>query len=357
MLPLIHQETVVGAMVILHHERCWRRDERQHLQQVADGVAAGYVLERQNHWLQQQLQVKRQLQGQQSEVFHNLLHQFRNPLTALGTFGKLLLKRLPTEDPNRTIATSIVRESERLSDLVQDFDHTVEMGDASWQSGAAAETAGLTTDERPPALTGERSPTQLLPAAEDRLTAGLGHELTLVTQPLRPLLEPLVALGQTLAVDRQIQFVGVLPAMPQTVAVDAQALQEVIRNLLDNALKYAGAGNWAWLQAAVRIGDTARVGIAVGDTGDGIPLVDQARLFERYYRGIQADGQLPGTGLGLAIARDLVTQMQGEIELISPLSTAAQTWVPPEVQAQGFPRAGTLFIVWLPAVEATEVLG
>lgn len=367
-LPLMHQETVVGAMVILHHERHWQRHEQQYLQQVADGIAAGYILERQNQWLQQQLQTKRQIQGQQSEIFHNLLHQFRNPLTALGTFGKLLVKRLPSEDPNRSIATSIVRESERLSGLVKDFDHTVEIGDSHWQSVNDLDQQSPNTqpDSKPTyelpsesALSGNPLPAQLPPVAGQHVPAGLGHELTLVRQPLKPLVEPLLILSKTLAAERQLNFAGQLPSIPLTVTVDTQAFQEVVRNLLDNALKYARPDDWVWLQVqADRTAAPTRVGIAIGDTGAGIPLADQARLFERNYRGVQAQGNIPGTGLGLAIAKDLITQMQGEIELISPLSIAHLDWVPPAVQTQHFPHpsppsqgkalGGTLFIIWIP---------
>jgi signal transduction histidine kinase len=62
-------------------------------------------------------------------------------------------------------------------------------------------------------------------------------------------------------------------------------------------------------------------GIAIGDTGPGIPLADQAHIFERHYRGVQADGQTPGTGLGLAIVKDLITAMEGHIDIISPYSS------------------------------------
>ncbi|MEO0540016.1 MAG: sensor histidine kinase [Cyanobacteria bacterium P01_A01_bin.105] len=382
-LPLIHQDAVVGAMVVIHHERRWRRNEQRQLQQVADTVAAGYVLERQSQWLQQQLRTKRQLQGQQSEIFHNLLHQFRNPLTALGTFGKLLVRRLPAEDPNHAIANSMVRESQQLSALVKDFDQTVEMGDADWQSlddrldDSLDDTVldamaldGLTVEGRGRLAAGdsEAARPSLPAAAPQSLPAGLGHALTLTDQALLPLMEPLLALGQTLAVDRQLRFYGVLPSADLRVRVDAQALQEVTRNLLDNALKYASPGDWVWLAGIVdaRPGDTRpggnppgppRVGIAVGDTGAGIPVADQPHLFERRYRGVQSEGSIPGTGLGLAIAQDLVTQMDGQIELLSPITSA--DWVPADIRFQVMAGAGgsllrgTLFIVWLPLISAS----
>ncbi|MGB6017249.1 MAG: ATP-binding protein, partial [Nodosilinea sp.] len=85
-------------------------------------------------------------------------------------------------------------------------------------------------------------------------------------------------------------------------------------------------------------------GIAVGDTGAGIPPDDQLQLFTRYFRGVQAQGNIHGTGLGLAIVQDLVKGMGGHVDLISPVH--GTPWLPPE--AAGYPsHPGTLFVVWL----------
>ena len=124
-------------------------------------------------------------------------------------------------------------------------------------------------------------------------------------------------------------------------------------NLLDNALKYARPDDWVWLQVNSPKPTAWQIGIAIGDTGPGIPIEDQPPLFERSYRGIQANSDIPGTGLGLAIAQELAAQMQGRIELISPLSAAAQAWIPPMVLANRSltDSPGTLFILWLPIAD------
>ncbi|MEO0539568.1 MAG: hypothetical protein AAFZ80_01755, partial [Cyanobacteria bacterium P01_A01_bin.105] len=70
-----------------------------------------------------------------------------------------------------------------------------------------------------------------------------------------------------------------------------------------------------------------------------------------------SEGSIPGTGLGLAIAQDLVTQMDGQIELLSPITSA--DWVPADIRSQVMAEAGgpllrgTLFIVWLPLISAS----
>ncbi|MEO0457798.1 MAG: GAF domain-containing sensor histidine kinase [Cyanobacteria bacterium P01_A01_bin.114] len=339
-MPLMYTDMMVGLMVVIRHQHQWHEEERSHLQQVADGVAAGCVLDRRNHWSEQRLQDKRALQSHQSEVFHNLLHQFRNPLTALGTFGKLLQRRLSAEDPNSSIADGIVRESQRLKALVSDFDETVDLGDVELKQDLE--------------LQPDRSP--VLPeASSPALLPGLGHTLTQVPLSLAALLEPLLTVTQTVAHEKQIQMWVDIQTASAVVIADRQALQEVVSNLLDNAIKYSPSGAWVWLQTGFQRTEGAQdyQGILVGDTGPGIPAEDRAQLFQRYYRGAQAKGPITGTGLGLAIAQELMIQMQGSLEMISPIW--GTPWVPEALKQgiqqgtqQSSPGPGTAFVIWVP---------
>ena len=74
-------------------------------------------------------------------------------------------------------------------------------------------------------------------------------------------------------------------------------------------------------------------GVAIEDTGCGIPIEDQKHIFKRHYRGVQEKGEITGSGLGLAIVKDLVTQMQGLIEFVSPIDETS--------------KIGSKFTVWL----------
>ena len=107
--------------------------------------------------------------------------------------------------------------------------------------------------------------------------------------------------------------------------------------MIDNGLKYTRGGDKIQLDLEMKYltPEAKMLGIAISDTGCGIPQADQKRIFERHYRGIQAQSQIPGTGLGLAIANELVTRMHGEIELISPNNLSED-------------NPGTTLIVWLP---------
>lgn len=333
-IPLIHQEIVMGVLVILRLDRPWEASEQQYLQTVSTSLAAGCFLDRQNQWLRQRLNTKQTLQGEQSEIFHNLLHQFRNPLTAIGTFGKLMLRRLSQDDPNYRLADGIVRESQHLKELVTDFDAAVDIGDADIAQEVRYPLLpeSTDTDSRP-----------LLPA--------LGRSLECTPQLLSRILHPLITVTVAAASERNRQFwhTPIKNFSEKLVVIDAQAVQEVIANLLDNAFKYAPSDAWVWL--LVGLHKENYLGLVVGDSGPGIPLDDQTHLFKRHYRGVQAQGTVAGTGLGLSIAKDLVTQMGGYIDLVSPIWSQALPlpWLPTVLQQYVSPTDnGTVFIVWLP---------
>ncbi|MEM9091023.1 MAG: GAF domain-containing sensor histidine kinase [Cyanobacteria bacterium P01_F01_bin.53] len=362
-VPLVYTEVVVGLLISVRRDRAWHSEEQQHIELVAQSLAAGCVLERRNHWLQTQLAHKRGLQSRQSEVFHNLLHQFRNPLTAVSTFSQLLVKRLEPEDPNQPIATGIVRESKRLKELVAHFDEAVAIGDADLanETSAASRLPGVL-----PAAQALLAPTLQVMSPddtelghdavtnEDVLGAGLGHPLTLSAQYLPDIVDPILAVAQIVSEEKGVDLRCQVASDTPAVWGEEEALGEVVSNLVDNAIKYSPPGAQVWVQTGVsRVGQVGHYqGVVVGDTGPGIPAVDQQRLFERNYRGVQAQGDIPGTGLGLAIAQSLVQEMQGAIEVISP--AAGTPWMPQQDVAgrDGEDELpGTVFIVWLLEVE------
>jgi len=106
------------------------------------------------------------------------------------------------------------------------------------------------------------------------------------------------------------------PAIPR-VSADAERLMRVLRNLIDNALRYTPAGGR--VQVAARLDGAGRpaVRVAVRDTGPGLPEGESERVFERFYRSARArtrtdthasggSRSTSGAGLGLTIARGLV---------------------------------------------------
>ena len=90
----------------------------------------------------------------------------------------------------------------------------------------------------------------------------------------------------------------------------------MIRNLIDNAIKYTPTGGSVTIQTFPTAADGGGVEIHVSDTGIGIPLEHQARVFERFYR-VDPAHTIPGTGLGLAIVKEVIEAYGGKVQLDS----------------------------------------
>src|SRR5688500_17611955 len=145
-----------------------------------------------------------------------------------------------------------------------------------------------------------------------------------------------------LAESKQVEFrVSLDPVLPKTMFTDIKRLQQIIKNLLSNAFKFALVGNVTisiapavegWSPEAGELDRSERVvAFKVSDTGIGISTEKQQIIFEAFQ---QADGSTSrkygGTGLGLAISRELSKLLGGEIKLVSA------------------PGAGSVFTLYLP---------
>lgn len=366
-LPLIHEGVVMGLLVTSREDRPWNEKELATIERIARTLSIAYIMDQRRAWFEQQLTQASRLKAQQRDRLDDLLHQLRNPLTALRTFGKLLFKRLLPGDRNRDLASSLLRESDRLQELLKEFDTYLD-----------------TSETEQPAL--------LLPAAErpeasPRLGTGNWRRVTgeesspsVIPLSITAVLEPLIDTAQAIAQERNLLLSAVIPRDLPLVQGNPKGLREVLSNLIDNALKYtpAGgkidirvnvltqtphrqtwamgtdeglplAGNGATQSIGTGTQPEQRLAILISDTGPGIPPQDLEHLFERHYRGVQASTTIPGSGLGLAIAKELIEQMQGEIEVYSPAQPvwAKQSWESQKNQNQNQPVRGTTFIVWL----------
>jgi two-component system, OmpR family, sensor histidine kinase KdpD len=92
--------------------------------------------------------------------------------------------------------------------------------------------------------------------------------------------------------------------------VDFEFIQQVIRQLLDNALKYSPAGSELAISARV---ENEKIVVSIADHGYGITENEQDRIFEKFYRGQEQRGNVAGTGLGLSIAKGIVEAHGGKI--------------------------------------------
>ena len=211
----------------------------------------------------------RRLERVRQDFVANVSHEFKTPLTAIQGFAETLLAG----------ALEDAQHNRRFLEIIRDH---------------AARLAALTND--------------LLKLA--RIEAGK-LELEFGPVNLFEIVERCTETALLKASRKQIALeADVAPGMPLVLG-DAGLLREVLQNLLDNAVQYTPAGG--------RIKVTATTGareavVAVEDSGIGIPLADQERIFERFYR-VDAgrSREAGGTGLGLSIAKHIVEAHGGRL--------------------------------------------
>jgi two-component system phosphate regulon sensor histidine kinase PhoR len=197
-------------------------------------------------------------------------HEFRTPLTAIRGFAETLVAGDVPLEKQREFAGIILRHAERLERLVDDL---------------------LTLSE----LEARRRPVE-----PERVDVGA-------------LARELVA-GLASRIEQKGLRVAVSAAGAGPAWADRRALEHVLSNLLDNAIKYTEAGG----AIEIRVRDAgSRTEIEVCDTGIGISERDLPRIFERFYRADRSRARTPGApggaGLGLSIARHLTELCGGEI--------------------------------------------
>jgi signal transduction histidine kinase len=219
----------------------------------------------------------KELDEQKTYFFANVSHELRTPLTSIGGFSQAMEDGTAASDPaeTRALAAIIRGEAARMQRLV---DQMLEL--------SRLESGTVPLD-----------PVQL---RVDEFVTQIGRRYT--------------RLGEA-------KGITVRYAAPSHVAfvADAGRLEQVLVNLLDNALQYTDAGGTVSLTASVREGMAeGAVAFAVTDTGRGIPAAEIPRLFERFYQVDRArSGGGRHVGLGLAIVREIVDAHGGAIHVES----------------------------------------
>jgi signal transduction histidine kinase len=222
------------------------------------------------------------------EFLANVSHELRTPLTSIKLYHNLLEKQ--PQNPGE-YTQHLKRETDRLARLIEDLLYLsrLDQGYAPFN---------------PVALDLNRLAQEYV---SDRTPLATDHKLTLTLRTLE--------------------------ALPCALA-DEQMTGQVLSAILTNALNYTPAGGSITISTQTEE-NQGRIwtGFAVSDTGPGIPVEDQERLFERFFRGKTGRGSTsPGTGLGLSIAREIIYRHGGRID----------------VSSTGIPGKGTTFSVWLP---------
>ncbi len=233
---------------------------------LASGMVLGVVL------VLRDLSRERRLSQMRTDFVANVTHELRTPLTSIRMFAETLrMKRAGSETERQECLEVIVGETRRLSrliDTVLDFSK-IERGQKQYRMGEinVSEVARSTLNT-------------LKYSLEEQ-----GFELEAQIEP------DLRAFG------------------------DADALEQAMLNLIDNAVKYSRQNK------SVRIDlwtQDDHVLFRVADKGIGIPEADLGRIFEKFYRGRAATGQgTGGAGLGLTVVKHIVEAHQGKIKVES----------------------------------------
>jgi len=222
----------------------------------------------------------RKLERVRRDFVANVSHEFKTPLTAIQGFAETLLAGAANDPHNRDRFLQIILEhSRRLARLTDDLLKLSQM-DA------------------------------------DRL------ELDIRGVEVAQLVEGCVETSQPRAAEKSLQLSVELPESIPNVAGDRRRLNEVLQNLLDNAIQYTLPGGRIHVSALIVDDDVV---FTVSDTGIGIPKADQPRIFERFYRvDVARSREAGGTGLGLAIAKHLVEVHGGRLWVDSEINQGSQ---------------------------------
>jgi signal transduction histidine kinase len=224
----------------------------------------------------------------QSNFVSTVSHEFRSPLTSIRQLSEILeLGRAPSEERRQVYYSTLVRETQRLQRLVEAL-----LNFGRMEAGA-----------RPYRF-------------EEIETSSLVHRVA-------------GEFEAQLAAGRRIELSG--PEATCAINADPDALSVVLRNLIDNALKYSPDNPSIWVQWGL---ERARVAIRVRDQGLGITAAERRAIFRKFVRGsAAAAANVKGSGVGLAMVKHIIAAHHGEIRVDST------------------PGGGSTFTVVLPALE------
>jgi signal transduction histidine kinase len=121
------------------------------------------------------------------------------------------------------------------------------------------------------------------------------------------------------ALEKNIELTSSIPPKLSLVLADSNQIEQVLTNLITNALNYTPKGGQVKILAEdYSKADTNWVCITIADSGPGIALEDLPHLFDRFYRGrVSQESRAPGTGLGLSICKEIINRHHGSIEVES----------------------------------------
>ncbi|HYP86818.1 MAG TPA: ATP-binding protein [Polyangiaceae bacterium] len=218
----------------------------------------------------------RRLESMRRDFVANVSHELRTPVTAIRSAAETLIDGAANDPAASQAFIGIIdRNAQRLQQLVEDL-----------------------LD---------------LSRIESR-----GFRLSFEPIELKPIFSQVLGLFRERAAKKNVGIEERLSAEIPKVRADRRALEHVLTNLIDNAVKYCGPGTNVWVGVTVT---PDAVTVNVGDNGPGIDERHLPRIFERFYR-VDAgrSREVGGTGLGLSIVKHLVEAMGGSVLVESKLN-------------------------------------
>lgn len=243
----------------------------------------------------------RELNTLKDEYLFSVAHEVRTPMTSLVAITEVLdddLAGMSAEDV-RTNISRIARAVARLNMLVENV------------LDAGSIRAGRFTVRMEQLALADVLESSLATVGPLLTEKGQG---VVIVSPKGSRVWPTASVG-----------LGELPA----VWGDVRRVGQVFVNLLSNAAKYGPIGDTITIRVShlrTGAGQTAKLRIEVADNGPGVPLPDQADVFERHFRASSAVLSAPGTGLGLAISRAIVEAHGGTVGLESGPGKGTTVW-------------------------------
>lgn len=216
------------------------------------------------------------LAQQQQNFVSAVSHELKTPLTSIRMFSEMLKEGWVSPDKQREYYTYISEESERLSRLI-----------ANVLQLARMERQENSLDIKPTTL---RSLMDLVRSRSATQLERAGFHLNIETSEAW---------------------------LEKTVNVDADALLQIMLNLIDNALKFAAHADKKQIDIRIEQERDLPV-ICVRDYGPGVPPQDLSKIFDLFYRiGNELTRETKGTGIGLALVRELTEAMGGRVSVIN----------------------------------------
>ena len=240
-----------------------------------------------------------------------VIHQLRNPLAAIRTYAKLLIKRLGTDNDSIEIVESMMVEQNQINQYVDSFEK-------------------LNVPIKLPLEIGEE---RLL------LPPNLDNEKIITVQNL---LHPILERGKANAnLDKRAWTQPAIWPDWTLKAIESKygVIAEIVANVLENAFKYAKK------EAEIGIAFTAK-GLVVFDDGKKITKNEKDKIFQKGFRGV-ASKKKEGTGVGLFLARKLAKQIGGDLTLLDGYSNH-------DVDEINIVKKKNIFYLALPIAELHE---